>query len=253
MTPERKSLLVRLGVLFTCLSAIAATIVFKYSDFPNTSTLADTDLFLIAQPGVTNKNITWAQLRAQIGTNGTQVFNINTNYTTNAFITFQTVISNNVTYQTVITNTVITQYVETNYVNNQFITNVLYVTEVRGGKVYVTNFYANDGTFTNGMYVVTNTWANAPTGAVAMHIMDQYVSTYTPISITGITSKSNTVVESVVMTITNGAATNITGYLAPGIMLPDRTSSFTASNASQGVLSLRYHPGAGTNAIWKQW
>ncbi len=36
------------------------------SQFPNTDTLNDTDLFLVAVPGVTNKNISWGQMKTLI-------------------------------------------------------------------------------------------------------------------------------------------------------------------------------------------
>lgn len=140
----------------------------------------------------------------------------------------------------------------TTITSNLFSTNI-FATNIYSGKVSVNNLYVNDATFTNGIYPYTNTWANAPTGTMDMRILDQYVRTYTPMSITGITSKSNRVTETVTMTVTNAASTNIGVFLADGIILDTRTNCVTASNAAVTVITFRYHPVGLTNAISKQW
>jgi len=105
---------------------------------------------------------------------------------------------------------------------------------------------------TNGFFVFTNTWANAPTGTVDMSIEDQALRTYTPMSITGIINRSNIVTETVIMSITNASTTNCLLTLAAGISIPQRTNQVAVSNASVGTLTLRYHPAIGTNAVFVQ-
>lgn len=142
-------------------------------------------------------------------------------------------------------------YTELNVASNVFTTN-LYTTNINAKTLNVQNIYAQDAAFTNGVFIFTNTWANAPTGTVDLSIEDQAFITTTDMEITGFINKSNYVSESVVMSITNSTAANKTMYL-PVATLPDRTASFTVSNASWGILSIRYHPAMGTNLIWKQW
>lgn len=49
------------------LLCLGATVI-KISQFPNTATLSNTDLFIVAS-GSTNKNVSWLQLQSAIGTN----------------------------------------------------------------------------------------------------------------------------------------------------------------------------------------
>lgn len=60
-----KKLLFTILLLVTCLDLHGATAM-KISDYQNTNNMNDTDLILIAIPGVTNKNMTWLQLRTLI-------------------------------------------------------------------------------------------------------------------------------------------------------------------------------------------
>ncbi len=174
----------------------AATVVIKISDFPNTATLSGNNLFLVAVPGVTNKNITWNQLKAQIGTNGATFnsFQFITNFTeyttnlyavtevvSNAFITnlflisatsnfflFDTNIINNNTYVSnyfttnVLNNVNISNAFFTNYfVTNQYSTN-LTVTNYFQGNTFLSNYF-NTNIFTEQFvsnYYVTNLFTN---------------------------------------------------------------------------------------------
>lgn len=58
----RKSVLT--GIAFGLLAlAFIVTAQMKYSQYPNRATLNPTDILLFAEPGVTNFNMTWAQLQ----------------------------------------------------------------------------------------------------------------------------------------------------------------------------------------------
>ncbi len=59
---------------------------------------------------------------------------------------------------------------------------------------------------TNGVYFWTNSWAG-PTSTVPMYLTHQRYDTFTPVSITGITGKSNYVTEHVLLSIKNKATT----------------------------------------------
>jgi len=61
-TQRRESLL---AVAVLALFCIAATVITKISQYPNTATLSNTDLFIVAS-GATNKNISYSQLRSLI-------------------------------------------------------------------------------------------------------------------------------------------------------------------------------------------
>lgn len=64
-----KTKLFAIGLMTLALMAVAAVI--KISEFPNTATPADTDLFLLARPSTpTNLNITWAQVKQAMALNG---------------------------------------------------------------------------------------------------------------------------------------------------------------------------------------
>lgn len=83
----------RLNILVVLLAAALvgiAAATMKTSQYPNTATLQPTYLFLVADPGVTNYNITWAQmtnlLQTVLALNGSNVVGnvkqpFETNYT----------------------------------------------------------------------------------------------------------------------------------------------------------------------------
>lgn len=188
-------------------------------------------------PGTTNANIIFV----------TNLYSTNI-FTTNLFAQF---ITNNTFYST----NILASFITNNYFfsTNSFISNALinYITNV--DITVKGNASINYLVVSNNVFTHTNTWANAPTGTVDLSVQDQYVKTFTPMSITGFVNRSNVVTEPVVMTITNAASTNITVYLAGGIQIPDRTLNFTVSNASFGIFSLRYHPVGLTNGLFRQW
>ncbi len=166
----------------------AATQVIKVSEFPNTNHANGTDLFLLAVPGITNKNMSYNQLREQLGTNGastqiitnlnvTQVFRGRTTLTGDSYITnlylisvssnfflFNTNIYNNNTtvsnyfYTNVINNSVVSNAFFTNvFITNQYLTN-LTVTNYIGGNTYLSNYF-NTNVYNNSFvsnYYVTN-------------------------------------------------------------------------------------------------
>lgn len=105
-----------------------------------------------------------------------------------------------------------------------------------------------------GYALHTNTWPG-PTNLIDLRFGDLYYRTFTPLSITGLTNKVRDVfgmVLPVMLTITNASDSNVTLTLPAGMNIPQRTNSLTISNASQFMLSIRYHPLAGTNAIRQQ-
>lgn len=245
---------------------LGATTIIKISSFPNTTTAANGDLFLLAS-GSTNKNISWAQLKQQIGTNPPTVTIVNVSITTNAFISYLTNINQYVTNQYVSFSYTTNLYTVNNFL--QFITNnFLYTTNFYSD--YATNSYLTvqntfnvsgkatlnvvntlSTTATNGFFVVTNAFSG-PTNTVDLSVEDQGYQTFTPFSVTGVINKSNNVVQTVIMSFTNGASTNVLGTLASGIVIPQRTNQVALSNNSMATLTLRYHAKFGTNGVWVQ-
>ena len=67
------------------MAVIAAAVVMKTSDYPNLAVPANSDLFLIARPGVTNFNITWLQMHSNQTFYGTTTFEGDTNNTGNVW------------------------------------------------------------------------------------------------------------------------------------------------------------------------
>lgn len=116
-----KRLFILLGVLSV---AIAATIVTRISEYPNTTTLASNDLFIVAVPGsTTNRNVKFYHLAYLIREGQT------------------------VTQATYITLNVLTQYVDFNYVTNNIFING------KGNSVILTNslnFYWSTITYSSG-------------------------------------------------------------------------------------------------------
>lgn len=129
-----------------------------------------------------------------------------------------------------------------------YVTNI-YATNITAKTLTVNNYYALDGTITNGLYFVTNSWAG-PTNTVDLRMQDQYYDTLVPLSITGFVNRSNTVSQSVTLTIRNLSATNITAFLPDDVRTSGFTNSFTVLAGSDYILSMKYSPsGPRTNAI----
>ncbi len=170
-------------------------------------------------------------------------------FVTNAYVTNLYAISSYVLYQTNIN-----LYSSNAYITNLYaetITNVTIRTvDLTAHKGSVINLYSGDATFTNGIYFQTNYWAG-PTNTIDLRQADQYYATYTPLSITGFVNKSNSVSESVVLTITNAASTNVSLYFPAGIAPTNLMGGTVITNATSSIFSIRYHPLAGTNAMTK--
>lgn len=99
----------------------------------------------------------------------------------------------------------------------------------------------------------TNLWAG-PTNTLPMNLEDQFYLTSTDCSITNIGSLPTTGKSAgVILTISNSTAANVLIRFPSTLAFPERTNSMVLSNASQGMLSIRWHPRAGTNGIWRQW
>jgi hypothetical protein len=98
----------------------------------------------------------------------------------------------------------------------------------------------------------TNVWAGATNNLDMGGAGDQVYRTFTPMQVSGLINKSNTVLQTVVMSFTNAASTNCLLTLAAGISIPQRTNQVAVSNASVATLTVRYHPAIGTNAVFVQ-
>lgn len=192
------------------------TNLFGYSDFTNVANEA----ILIKRGGII------------VGTT-----NVNTTYLTNTYL-----------YSTNAYITIL--YVTTNYSDYDYITNLI-VKNLRADIAYVSNTYATNITIVQGFNQSTNAW-DGPTNNLPMNKMEQYYLTYTPCSITNLSSlPPSTESANVILTITNAASTNITLYLPHAGIIPERTASVTISNASEGVISVRYRPQSKTNAVFR--
>lgn len=96
------------------------------------------------------------------------------------------------------------------------------------------------------------TWAG-PTNYMDMWTQDQYYRTYTPCQITGFTNKPTLGYGwQALLTITNASSTNILLTFPAGVIIPERTNQVCISNASQGMLSLKFSTQSGTNGVYRQ-
>ncbi len=182
--------------------------------------------------------------------------NLNTFITVTNFIAGDTIVSN-------FFNTNI--FVTDNFVSNYFVTNIFQTTAVTSNYTVnlsapltnatlygITSFAPTNGTGGGVVWFKTNSWAG-PTNSLPLNAEDQFYITFTDVNVTNISLLPNTGYSAgVLLTITNAASTNITLRLSTRIGIPERTSSVTISNASRGMLSLRYSPAAGTNAVYRQ-
>ena len=111
----------------------------------------------------------------------------------------------------------------------------------------------NNIVITNSLFWLTNAWPNGPTGAVSMAIHKQNYSTLTPVSVTGITSKSNNVTEEVLLSIANTSSSNITFTMANGIVMVyggAKTNQGYISPGGVGEAWIHYNPDRPhTNAV----
>lgn len=168
--------------------------------------------------------------------------------TTNLFVTNEYVnfFTNNYAYITNLyaTNTYL-EYLTNNYqiTTNLYVTNA-YVQNFTNTYSYITNLTASTILFP------TNSWAG-PTNDINLQLADQYYATWTPCSITGVTNKPTTASASVLLTITNKATTNITLQLPNGFTTGDGAKSYTITNATCDVISMRYSPVGQTNAVFR--
>lgn len=106
------------GTVFVLLLACMGQL--KVSQYPNTKTAADTDLLLLATPGVTNWNITIADFKTNVVAQGGG----NTYYINNSYITNLRVL--------MFTSSI------------AYVTGDLYVSNIYSGTIYVTNFYVTN-------------------------------------------------------------------------------------------------------------
>ncbi len=283
-----KRFLPLLAVCLVALTAFGATVQW-YSQQPVTTALKNTDVVVLETTGPQGyKSFTLLTLRNFIGTNPPAVTIVNVSITTNAYISYLTnnyqyvtnqfvtfsfvtnltavnnsltFITNNILYST---NIFVTNASLTFITNNTFWSTNATINNITNQNTTVQNTFNVNGkatltvvntlatTATNGFFVLTNSWSGGPTGTVDLSYSDQGYRTLTPLSITGFINTSNTVVESVVLSVTNAASTNILLTLPSGLRIPERTNQVAVSNASVGILSIRYHPAFGTNGVYRQ-
>ncbi len=237
-----KRFLPLLAVCLVALTALGATIQW-YSQQPVTTALKNTDVLVLETTGPQGyKSFTLTTLKGFIGTNGAATYVITNAYITNLFA--------NTIY---VSNEFVTNaYITNAYITNLTVQNITNQTLHVAGKATILVLNTLTTTATNGFYLVTNSWSGAPTGTVDLALSDQGYRTFTPLSITGFINLSNTVAESVIMAITNASTTNILWTLPSGLRIPERTNQVAVSNASVGMLSIRYHPAFGTNGVYRQ-
>jgi len=117
--------------------------------------------------------------------------NVTTNYTTNAFITTLTVVSN-------------AYFNETNFVNYEIVTNLT-----------VVNTYKGNINFTTNLFLLTAraediAW-DGPTNTVDFSLGSlQNYTTFTPFSVTNVIGETNGYGNSVLLCVSNAATTNVT-------------------------------------------
>ena len=120
-----------------------------------------------------------------------------------------------------------------------------------GGAEAVSLVASNSSMTANTIFFRTNQWLG-PTNAIDMNVEDQGYASFTACSLTGLLNRSNSVVQSVMLTLTNKSSTNWLLTLPAGLVIPERTNQVAVSNASQLMLSLRYHPTWGSNGVARQ-
>ena len=116
----------------------------------------------------------------------------------------------------------------------------------------VQHIFAGDAIVTNGTFFMPHIWAG-PTNPLPLFYARQYYTTWTPVSITGYSGKSNNVTEQLLITITNAATTNVLATLCAGTMTGNWTNQYTISNASTAKIWFEYDPVSNdTNAVFRQ-
>ena len=176
-------------------------------------------------------------------------------YATNTYIEFLT---NNYLYTT---NLYATNVYINYFTNNWMVTTNLYATNTyvlyfTNYYAYITNITAKEMWITNitvywNIGFITNAW-DGPTNNLPMWLASQDYETATDCSITNILGVSNNVVQHVLLTISNSAATDVTLRIPAQWRTGDGARSYVITNAGIGLLSVEYNPNGGrTNAIFR--
>ncbi len=227
----------RLLVFVMLLIGIPAMGQSTYRNFFTTNHNPIVDVVAGSNTVVTPSTIGVNQRRYTVSSTAQNVTTNNIQFTTNFYAISSTILN--------LTN----NYLYTTNVYAETITNVnIRTVDLTAHKGSVVNLYVGDATFTNQIYFQTNYWSG-PTNTIDLSKHDQYYATFTPMSVTGFISKSNSVSEGVVLTITNAASTNVSLYFPGGITPASLTSGTVVTNSTMSIFSIRYHPLAGTNAI----
>lgn len=138
------------------------------------------------------------------------------------------------------------------FIQNYLLTNVTFISNV-AYEVSTNNLIFTGSNFINILYVngiveSTNAWAG-PTNIVDLHIYSQFYKTVTPVSITGWTNEDPNYQGSAILDITNAATTNVTMTLASTVTTDDGARSYTITNGTLRVFSLRKSPLGITNQV----
>jgi len=222
------------------------------SNYFNTNVFNDTYISNFFQTNFVTTNIFAPVTITNVTVQDTYVSNY---FQTNLYVSNDTIVSNFwVTNQYFFTTNFFTtnQFFTTNYF--YAITNVDFITV---SNAYITNLTVKNQTVTNvtvidGLYNTPHAWSG-PTNTLPLFSARQYYVTHTPIFITGYTGKSNTVTESVLLSITNAEATNVSMLIASGTQTGNWTNQYTISNASTAKIWFEYDPVFNdTNAVFRQ-
>jgi hypothetical protein len=243
-----KKLWTGIGVCLVALSTLAATIVF-YNDpsIPQKTVFDGSEVLSVQQTGPNAYR--WSLLSDirdyTAGSGGDPVtviyvttLNVTTNYTTNAFITQLTVVSNaffnntqfvnysivtnltvlqtNIVNNQFVTNQTIinTNYVNNNFTTNQTIVNTQYVNTSITTNLNVKNLTVESNAFTTNIYFVTArsediAWPG-PTNTLnfALASLQRY-ATLTPFSVTNVVGATNGFGNTTLLCVTNTAGSNV--------------------------------------------
>jgi len=116
------------------------------------------------------------------------------------------------------------------------------------GTTIVAGFDTNmNGFFGRGYAVSTNSWAG-PTNVLSLGFADNYYTTFTPCSLTGVAGKLGAYSSGVSLSISNAASTNVTVYFA-SFTSSDGTRSAVLTNATVGIIWVKYSPVWGTTNL----
>ncbi len=239
-----KKIWIGIGVCLVALSVLGATIIW-YDDasIPQKTVFDGSEVLSVQQTGPNAYR--WSFLSDirdyTAGSGGDPVtiiyvttLNVTTNYTTNAFITTLTVVSN-------------AYFSSTNFINYSIVTNLT----VENNSIFKGNATFNSNTFiTNLFFTIARpeviAWAG-PTNTLNFNLGSlQKYTTATPFSVTNVIGTSNNFASSTLLVITNLANSNVWFYPPTGYKMG--TNDMTNCTAG-GVFKAWFVEENGTKSI----